>query len=110
MLPERRNTVCLTGYQPVGTRGRALQEGAHEVKIQGRYVRVRADVVTDNGFSVHADAEELVSWLLDMPRPPETVYVVHGEPEAAEALAGGVRAKMECAVAVARLDERVLLD
>lgn len=110
LLPERRNTVVLTGYQAVGTRGRALQEGAHEVKIQGRYVRVRADVVTDNGFSVHADAEELVSWLLDMPRPPETVYVVHGEPEAAEALAGGVRAKMECAVAVARLDERVLLD
>lgn len=110
LLPDRRNTVVLTGYQAVGTRGRALQEGAHEVKIQGHYVRVRADVVTDDGFSVHADAGELVSWLLDMPRPPDTVYVVHGEPEAAQALAARIRAATECAVAVARLDERVLLD
>ena len=68
------------------------------------------DRLLDTSSKLSADAEALVSWLLDMPRPPETVYVVHGEPEAAEALAGGVRAKMECAVAVARLDERVLLD
>lgn len=109
MLPDRRNTVILTGYQAVGTRGRALQEGAHEVKIQGRYVRVRAEVVTDNGFSVHADADELVGWLLEMPEPPTTVHVVHGEPDAAEALAQRIRAALDCAVGVARLGERVLV-
>lgn len=110
VLPHPRNTVVLTGYQAVGTRGRALQEGAHEVKVQGRYVRVRAEIVTDNGFSVHADADELVGWLLEMPEPPRTVYVVHGEPEAAEALARRIRSDLDCAVAVARLGERVLLD
>ena len=110
LLPDARNTVVLTGYQAEGTRGRALQQGAHEVKIQGHYVRVRAEVVTDEGFSVHADADELVSWLLGMPRLPESVYIVHGEPEAARALAERVREAMDCSVAVARLDERVLLE
>lgn len=110
LLPDHRNTVILSGYQAVGTRGRALQEGAHEVKIRGRYVRVRAEVVTDSGFSVHADADELVSWLQAMPEPPETVYIVHGEPEAAASLADRVRETVDCAVAVARLGERILLD
>ena len=53
---DQRNTVVLTGYQAVGTRGRALADGAHEVKIMGRYVPVRAEVVSDEEFSVHADA------------------------------------------------------
>ena len=56
LLPDQRNTVVLTGYQAVGTRGRALADGAHEVKIMGRYVPVRAEVVSDEEFSVHADA------------------------------------------------------
>ncbi len=110
VLPDHGNTVILTGYQAVGTRGRDLQQGAHEVKIQGRYVRVRAEIVTDEGFSVHADADELVGWLLEMPQPPQTVYLAHGEPAAAEALAERIRSALDCAVAVARLGERVLVD
>ncbi|HEY7717963.1 MAG TPA: MBL fold metallo-hydrolase [Pedococcus sp.] len=109
LLPDRRNAVVLTGYQAVGTRGRALAEGAREVKIMGRYVPVRAEVVVDEEFSVHADASELLEWLVRIPRPPETVYVVHGEPEAAHALAGRIRHEMGWTVAVPRLGERVLV-
>ena len=109
LLPDRRNTVVLTGYQAVGTRGRALAEGAREVKIAGSYVRVRAEIVQDEGFSVHADAEELLNWLLALPEEPETVFVTHGEPEAAHALADRVRERTGATVVVPRLGERVLL-
>ena len=34
----------------------------------------------DEGFSVHADADELLAWLHDLPQEPETVFVNHGEP------------------------------
>ena len=109
LLPDQRNTVVLTGYQAVGTRGRALADGAHEVKIMGRYVPVRAEVVSDEEFSVHADASELMGWLVALPQPPETVYVVHGEPEAAEGLAARIRHETGWTVAIPRLGERVLV-
>jgi metallo-beta-lactamase family protein len=110
LLPDARNTVLLTGYQAAGTRGRALADGAHEVKIMGRYVPVRAEVVVDEEFSVHADSSELLDWLLQLPRPPETVYIVHGELGAAQTLADRIRRRTGWTVAVPRLGERVLAD
>ena len=110
LLPQARNTVLLTGYQAIGTRGRDLQEGARELKMAGRYVPVRAEVVTLDEFSVHADADELLTWIGEMPQPPESVHVVHGEPAAARALADGIRERFDCAVSVPRYGERVLLD
>jgi len=86
MLPDQRHSVVLTGYQGVGTRGRVLLDGAKELKMHGRYVPVRADIVQDKEFSVHADCSDLLDWLRDLPRKPRTVYLVHGEPDSAAAL------------------------
>lgn len=107
LLPDRRNTVVLTGYQAAGTRGRALLEGARELKMHGRYVRVRAEVVSDDEFSVHADAGELLAWLRELPVEPETVYVVHGEKEASEAFASRIRDELDWSAVVPRPGERV---
>jgi metallo-beta-lactamase family protein len=85
-LPDPRNTVLLPGFQAAGTRGRSLLEGAKLLKLLGRYVTVRAEVVSVPAFSVHADRDELLAWLRSAEAPPEVVYVVHGEPEASEAL------------------------
>ncbi|HET8560773.1 MAG TPA: MBL fold metallo-hydrolase, partial [Marmoricola sp.] len=68
-LPDPRNCVVLTGFQAAGTRGRLLVEGARVLKMHGRYVPVRAEVVDASYFSVHADAPEIVSWLGRAPRP-----------------------------------------
>jgi metallo-beta-lactamase family protein len=109
LLPHPKNTVVLSGYQAVGTRGRALQEGARQVKIHGQYIRVRAEIVVDPTFSVHADAQELTAWLCEMPQPPQTVYVVHGEPAASATLAARIRDTIDTTVVVPRLGERVVL-
>jgi metallo-beta-lactamase family protein len=108
-LPDPRNTVVLTGYQAVGTRGRQLADGARQVKMHGRYVPVRAEVVQVATLSVHADAEEMVGWLSRMPEPPRTAYVVHGERHASEELARRVREEIGCVTVVPRLGERVSL-
>ena len=60
--------------------------------------------------SARADADELLTWIGEMPQPPESVHVVHGEPAAARALADGIRDRFDCAVSVPRYGERVLLD
>ncbi|WP_296606889.1 MBL fold metallo-hydrolase [Nocardioides sp.] len=108
-LPDPRNTVVLTGYQAVGTRGRQLLDGVRELKMHGRYVPVRAEVVDVPTFSVHADADEVLGWLARSPEPPKVVYVVHGEPSGSAALARRIRDELGWTAVVPRLDERVLL-
>jgi metallo-beta-lactamase family protein len=109
-LPDARNTVLLVGYQAQGTRGRQLLEGATELKMLGRYVPVRAEIVDFPQFSVHADAAELLDWVAAAAEPPDTVYVVHGEAPASAALARDIREKLVWNAVVPRHGERVRLD
>jgi metallo-beta-lactamase family protein len=106
-LPDPRNTVLLCGYQALGTRGRALQDGARTVKVFGRYVPVRAEVVSLQGFSVHADAEELLDWLAGT--SPGLCLVNHGEQHAAEALRDRIDAELGWTTVVPRAGERVVV-
>ncbi|HEX2894019.1 MAG TPA: MBL fold metallo-hydrolase [Marmoricola sp.] len=105
-LPHRRNCVVLTGYQVPGTRGRALADGAREIKIHGSYIPVRAEVANIRGFSAHADADELVDWLRNLPEP-RTAFVVHGEPASAATLASRLRTELGWTAVVPRFEERV---
>jgi metallo-beta-lactamase family protein len=107
-LPHARNAVVLTGYQVAGTRGRALADGAHEIKIHGTYVRVRAEVVNIRGFSAHADSSQMVDWLRDAPEP-RTAFLVHGEPASSAALQDTLRQDLGWSAVVPRFGERVLL-
>jgi len=110
-LPRSRNSVILTGYQVVGTRGRALSDGAREIKIHGRYVPVRAEVVDIRGFSAHADSGEVIAWLRESPEPaPRGVFVVHGEPESAASFVETVHAELGWTAVAARYEERVRVD
>lgn len=110
LLPDRRNSVVLPGYQAAGTRGRLLADGATEVKLLGRYVRVRAQVVPLGSFSIHADQDELVGWVASATPPPETVYVVHGEEESSAALRDRLDEELDLCAVVPRHLERVRLD
>ena len=109
LLPEPRNTVVLAGYQAVGTRGRALQDGVSALKIHGQYVPVRAEIADMPFFSVHADAEELIDWLRLVPTAPKACFVVHGEQEAATAFCQRIRHELDWTPAVPRQGEKVRL-
>ena len=85
-LPDHRNMVILTGYQAPGTRGASLASGQPSVRIHGRDVEVKAEVVCMSSASAHADSVQLLQWLSRMPAPPSQVYVVHGEAAASDAL------------------------
>jgi metallo-beta-lactamase family protein len=93
-LPDQRNTVVLVGYQADGTRGRRLLNGEPTIKMLGRYIAVRAEIVNVPAFSVHADQAELLAWLSTAPHPPATCYVVHGELAAAHALREEIRKQL----------------
>lgn len=109
LLPGKRNTVILPGFQVPGTRGRALLDGARSIKIHGRYVPVRAQVVGLPEFSAHADSDELIDWLSAAPSAPETVYVVHGEDHARAELARRIRDELDWTAVTPSHLERVRL-
>jgi metallo-beta-lactamase family protein len=87
MLPRSENTVILVGYQAVGTRGASLEAGAEEIKMHGEMIPVRAEIVKVEGYSVHADTEEMIDWFKGLSQAPDQVFVVHGESDAASAFA-----------------------
>jgi metallo-beta-lactamase family protein len=100
-LPNPSTTVLLIGYQAAGTRGRSLQEGASAVKIHGQMVPVRAAIRSLDGLSAHADREELLRWLSGFRPPPGRTFLVHGEPQPANALAQAIRDRLGWPVEIA---------
>ncbi len=106
-LPQRETTVILVGYQAVGTLGRLLADGAETVKIHGRIIRVRAEIVDVDAFSVHADADELLEWIASADPPAQQVLINHGEPEAAAALAHRIAHECDIAAIVPEPGERI---
>ena len=98
--PDHRNTLLFSGFQAAGTRGRKLLEGAREVKAYGQWIPVNAEVTELPMLSAHADSDELLHWLSGFQQPPKRVFIVHGEPEASEALRERVKRELNWSASV----------
>lgn len=87
-IEDPRSAVLIVGWQAPHTLGRRLVEKQPQVKIFGEMYTRRAEVYVLNGFSAHADRNELLAWFDQVTGPAmQHVFVVHGEPESSEALA-----------------------
>ncbi len=73
------STILFVGYQAVGTLGRALVDGATNVKLFGEEIEVKAEVLMLPGISGHADNQGLMRWITSFEEKPSKVFVVHGE-------------------------------
>ncbi|WP_448808040.1 MBL fold metallo-hydrolase RNA specificity domain-containing protein [Agromyces bauzanensis] len=106
---DRHNAIVLTGFQAGGTRGSALLGGATSLRIFGEDVPIRAEVVSIDSMSAHADADEIMSWLRAVDEPPEMVYVTHGEAAASDMLRARIKRELHWPVRVPEHLERVRL-
>lgn len=86
LAPDPKNLILFAGFQAAGTRGEAMVHGADAVKIHGEMVPVRAEVVSMETLSAHADADEILAWLKTFSEPPKMTFLTHGEPLASEGL------------------------
>ncbi len=115
-LPDPKSTLLFIGYQGEGTLGRHIQDGVRTAKIDGQEIEVRCRVRSISGFSAHADQHELEAWLGHFGRAagdgarPKTVFIVHGDPDAAEAFAGRIRTDLKLEAHVPAHRETVSLD
>ncbi len=85
-LENPRCTILITGYQAENTLGRKLVDKWPEVKVFGEPMRVRAEVDSLQALSAHADQGELLAWIKPVANSLKKVFLVHGEPDGAEAL------------------------
>ncbi|NLE07354.1 MAG: MBL fold metallo-hydrolase [Parcubacteria group bacterium] len=107
-LPHPENTILLMGYQPVGTLGRELQDGAKTVTLPASYVKgkggkqkvpVRARIESVHGYSAHKDSEHLLEFVEKSAGVNEEnqktklkkVFVVMGEPKSSLFLVQRIR-------------------
>jgi len=87
----KKNSIVFVGYQAEGTLGRRLIEGVKEVTLFGEVIHVGAEIHSLEGFSGHADRDQLFAWLSGFQRSPHKIFLVHGEMEGKEAFAKYVR-------------------
>ncbi len=117
LIDDPSATILFVGYQGEGTLGAHLQAGAETVKLDGQIRRVRCRVRSINGFSAHADEPAILAWLARFAEGrtpgdagyPRRVFLVHGDPEAQQAIEPKVRA-LGLPVTVPTWHERITLD
>ena len=87
---DPRSTVLIVGFQAEHTLGRRIVERRETIKVFGEEIPLRAQVEVLTGYSAHADRSGLQAWL-DAARESSPrlrdLFLVHGEPEAQDALA-----------------------
>jgi metallo-beta-lactamase family protein len=77
-------TIIFVGYQAAGTLGRQILDGAKSVRIHGQPYPVRARIAQIQGFSAHADRNDLLKWLSKLSVNPKRIFITHGETKSAE--------------------------
>ncbi len=78
-LWREESTILFVGYQSVGTTGRAIVDGADQVRLFGETIDVKAEIAQLSGLSGHADKNGLIEWIEGFKEKPKKVFVVHGE-------------------------------
>jgi metallo-beta-lactamase family protein len=106
-LGDHRCSVVFAGYQAGGTRGARLVQGERSIRIFGQDVAVNAEIVSLPGMSAHADAGQIMDWLRTAKRPPQHVYITHGEQDASDALRRRIQRELGWHASVPMMGDRV---
>ena len=99
-ITRPESTILFVGYQAKGTLGREILERHKRVRILGQVYPVHARIEKINGFSAHADRDELLRWVSGFKKTPEKIFVVHGEKEVASDFASTLRKRLKSEVIV----------
>jgi metallo-beta-lactamase family protein len=105
-----KNAILFSGYQPGGTRGRLLLEGAKSIRIFKKDVPIHAEMYSLDSLSAHMDSSEILNWLKTSTKIPSITYLTHGEPAAADRLRFLISDQLGWQVKVATYSDVVDID
>ena len=90
-IEDARNSVLIVGFQAEHTLGRRLVNRDKKVKIFGQEYSRRASVEIIDGYSAHADRNELLGYIGQLDRKSlQRIFIVHGEQDQGLALQQGL--------------------
>lgn len=90
-VQDEANVIVFVGFQAEHTLGRKLVEGWDVVPIFGVPTPRRAQIVKLNGFSAHADRNDLLAYIRAIDRIPDKIFIVHGEEKQALSLSAAIQ-------------------
>jgi metallo-beta-lactamase family protein len=108
-LPDPTTLVLMVGYQSRGSVGRALADGAKEVRVAGRKVQVRATTHLFGGLSGHAGQSDLVNWIGSLAPSRPRVILTHGEDGPRNALRSRIKERFGLAAEMCGYRETIEL-
>ncbi|MEA1974018.1 MAG: MBL fold metallo-hydrolase [Bacillota bacterium] len=85
-LDDISTNIIFIGYQAENTLGRELLEKKNTVWISKKEYKVKAKIHKINGYSAHADQNDLVNFVTNLKKSPDIVFITHGEEPSREAL------------------------
>jgi len=109
-IARAESTILFVGYQVKGTLGRELIDGREKVRIHGQMFPVKARIEQIQGFSAHADSDDLLDWLGALESPPKKIFLTHGEKEAMSVLSDHIKQKYNWPVHIPEYLEEIDLD
>jgi metallo-beta-lactamase family protein len=89
-----KSSVVFVGYQAEGTLGRSIVNGDKDVTVLGEKIHVSAEIFNLEGFSGHADRDDLLDWLKGFKKKPIKIFLVHGETDSKKGFAEIVKEKL----------------
>ncbi len=105
-LWDEKNSVLFVGYQAKGTLGRKIVDGDRHIRIYHEEIALKAKVYTINGFSAHADQDDLIKWMKDFEKLGK-VYLIHGEKDKQEIFKKVIKEKMNKKAHIVKFAEEV---
>lgn len=109
-LSDPKTTLLLVGYQAVGSLGRLLQDGADSVILEKEKVKVRAKIAKIQGFSGHADRDQLLEFVAHGGEKAKKIFVTMGEERASLFLAQRIYDYLDLKVEVPVLNQEEVID
>lgn len=104
-IAQATTTIIFVGFQADGTNGKALIDGAKQIKIDEQWYPVNATIKLINSFSAHADSDEILEWLSSFEKSPKMVFLTHGELIASQSLKQKIKERFGWSVIIPKILE-----
>ena len=104
-VEDPNNAIVIVSYQAEKTLGRKISDGVERIQIMDQWFDLNAAVYVLDGFSGHADRNDLAWWFAQSGGKIGKGFLVHGEPESMESLTSVLQPFVETPVIIPdRLD------